>query len=148
MIFFFFFYKSTVRRGGWCKGLMDIVRLKTDFSSWRISFPINVNLDKIKFFLGPSFYYFWIQTLYLGHGFSKISAMFRLWWYDPRQLEAQLERLRQLVTSGEAGEKGDLASVVLGEKGDLASVVVVAAQLHHPATEGEVMAPRPPPPSR
>ena len=52
------------------------------------------------------------------------------------------------MTSGEAGEKGNLASVVLGEKGDLASVVVVAAQLHHPVTEGEVMAPRPPPPSR
>ena len=52
------------------------------------------------------------------------------------------------MTSGEVGEKADLVGMELGEKGDLASVVVVAAQLHHPATEGEVVAPRPPPPSR
>jgi dystrophin len=56
-----------------------------------------------------------------------------------RQLEAQLDRLRQLVTSGEGG----------GEVDELGSVVVVAAELKDPATEGkkEPVVPRPAPPT-
>merc|ERR1719500_444858 len=46
-----------------------------------------------------------------------------------RQLEAQLDRLRQLVTSGETGE----GRVIGGE--ELGSVVVVASTLHHPSME-------------
>merc|ERR1719500_308566 len=57
-----------------------------------------------------------------------------------RQLEAQLDRLRQLVTSGEGG----------GEVDELGSVVVVAAELKDPTTtEGkkELVVPRPAPPT-
>merc|ERR1712165_118849 len=46
-----------------------------------------------------------------------------------RQLEAQLDRLRQLVTSGEGG----------GEVDELGSVVVVAAELKDPAVQGKQM---------
>lgn len=57
-----------------------------------------------------------------------------------RQLEAQLDRLRQLVTSGEGG----------GEVDELGSVVVVAAELKDPL-EGksakEPVVPRPAPPT-
>lgn len=61
-----------------------------------------------------------------------------------RQLEAQLDRLRQLVTSGETGE-GRVIDATGGE--ELGSVVVVASTLHHPSMEPREE-PRPHPPPR